>query len=55
MKTHTEGCPLQHEKARGPGDCRICPQGEGCILLAILRKVGKIEDKIRELSEKGKT
>jgi len=51
MVVHIDGCPLQHPKAHQPGDCRICPQGEGCILLIILKKVGTLEDEVRTLSE----
>ncbi|MFC2005951.1 hypothetical protein ACFLVG_03205 [Chloroflexota bacterium] len=43
-----EGCPLQHQKE---GDCRICPQGEGCIFLILLKKLDKIEDRLRGLSK----
>ena len=51
---HIEGCPLQYEKPHKAGDCRVCPQADGCILLFILRKLGNIEDSIKELSKKRK-
>ena len=54
MEVHTEGCPLQHERPHKAGDCRICPQGDGCILLIILRRLVNIENSIRELSQKRK-
>ncbi|MFC1897908.1 hypothetical protein ACFLX8_05050 [Chloroflexota bacterium] len=54
-EVHIEGCPLQHERPHKAGDCRICPQADGCIFLAILNKLGSIEHSIRELSEKQKT
>ncbi len=55
MEVHVEGCPLQHERPHKPGDCRICPQGDGCILLTILKKIGTLEDRIRQLSQKSPT
>ncbi len=51
-EVHIEGCPLQRERTHKAGDCRICPQVDGCILLAILKKLGGIEHSIRELSKK---
>lgn len=52
MEVDIEGCPLQHERPHKPGDCRICPQGEGCMFLIMLRKLSSIEDRIRLLSQK---
>ena len=51
MVAHIEGCPLQHEKTHKAGDCRICPQGDGCILQILLKKVSNIEHSIQELSK----
>ena len=53
-EVHIEGCPLQHERTHKAGDCRICPQADGCILLAILDKLDGIEHSIRELLQKRK-
>jgi len=52
MEVHVEGCPLQHERPHKSGDCRICPQGDGCILLILLRKLSSIEDRLRLISQK---
>ena len=49
MTVHVEGCPLQHEKAHKAGDCRVCPQGEGCIFLIILKRMGDLDDKVRDI------
>ena len=54
MEVHVEGCPLQHERPHKAGDCRICPQGEGCMFLILLRKLSHIEDSVQLLSDKVK-
>lgn len=52
MPVYVEGCPLQHDKFKEPGDCRICPQAQGCILLILLKKLAKIEEEVRDISRK---
>ena len=52
---HIEGCPLQHERPHKAGDCRICPQADGCIFLFILRRLSSIDRSIKALSKKRKT
>lgn len=52
MGVHIEGCPLQHQKIHKAGDCRVCPQGEGCIILIVLKKLSTIEENVRALSRK---
>ena len=54
-EVHIEGCPLQHERPHKAGDCRICPQADGCIFLIIINKMTSIENGIRALSKKRKT
>ena len=44
-----EGCPLQHSKKLG--DCRTCPQVEGCVFLIILKRISEIERKLGLLAE----
>ena len=50
-----EGCPLQFDKTKKPGDCRICPQGESCMFIIIMKKLDSLEERLELLSRKIKT
>ena len=53
MDRDIEGCPLQYQKIpkHKAGDCRTCPQAEGCIFLIIMKKLSDIERKLGLLAE----